>query len=30
MIAAHDDIVRARRLGVTYFQVDSDYDVWLQ
>lgn len=30
MIAAHDDIVRARQLGVTYFQIDSDYDVWLK
>jgi glycerophosphoryl diester phosphodiesterase len=30
MIAAHDDIVRARSLGVTYFQIDSDYDIWLK
>lgn len=30
MMAAHDDIVRLRKLGVTYFQIDSPYDVWLR
>lgn len=30
MLAAHADIMRARALGVQYFQIDSDYDIWLQ
>ena len=30
MGSAHDDIDRARKLGVTYFQIDSPYDVWLR
>lgn len=30
MLAAHADVVRARRLGITYFQIDSDYDIWLR
>jgi len=30
MEAAHADIERARRLGVTDFQIDSDYDIWLR
>jgi hypothetical protein len=29
MVAAHADIERLRRLGVTYFQIDSAYDIWL-
>jgi glycerophosphoryl diester phosphodiesterase len=30
MAAAHADIDRVRKLGVTYFQIDSPYDVWLK
>jgi glycerophosphoryl diester phosphodiesterase len=30
MKGAHDDIVRLRRLGLTYFQIDSAYDIWLR
>jgi glycerophosphoryl diester phosphodiesterase len=28
--AAHTDVERARKLGVTYFQIDSPYDIWLR
>ncbi len=30
MMAAHADIERLRKLGVTYFQIDSAYDIWLR
>jgi glycerophosphoryl diester phosphodiesterase len=30
MAAAHADVDRVRKLGVTYFQIDSPYDVWLK
>jgi len=30
MAAAHADVERARQLGVTYFQIDSLYDIWLR
>lgn len=30
MMAAHHDIVRLRKLGATYFQIDSPYDVCLR
>lgn len=30
MLAAHADVMRARALGVRYFQIDSDYDIWLR
>jgi hypothetical protein len=30
MAAAHADIEKARQLGVTYFQIDSPYDIWLR
>jgi glycerophosphoryl diester phosphodiesterase len=30
MMAAHADIVRLHDLGLTYFQIDSPYDVWLR
>lgn len=30
MAAAHADVEKARELGVTYFQIDSPYDIWLR
>lgn len=30
MQGAHADIERLRRLGLTYFQIDSAYDIWLR
>jgi glycerophosphoryl diester phosphodiesterase len=30
MMAAHADIERLRNLSVTYFQIDSAYDIWLR
>jgi glycerophosphoryl diester phosphodiesterase len=30
MAAAHTDVEKARQLGVTYFQIDSPYDIWLR
>jgi glycerophosphoryl diester phosphodiesterase len=30
MEAAHADVEKARQLGVTYFQIDSPYDLWLR
>ncbi len=30
MVAAHADVEKMLKLGVTYFQIDSDYDMWLR
>jgi len=30
LAAAHADVEKARQLGVTYFQIDSPYDIWLR
>ncbi|HWC00100.1 MAG TPA: glycerophosphodiester phosphodiesterase family protein [Bryobacteraceae bacterium] len=30
MQGAHSDIERLRQLGLTYFQIDSTYDIWLR
>lgn len=30
MMAAHTDVERMKDLGVTYFQIDTPYDIWLR